>query len=153
MRYKFLILCLLLCLAASTSGCATMFNEKKRAIQYTPKGKYSFDLSSGSNAGILVIQARPPSEQVLIKNYAIVVDDNEPIEVFKHSDTDIILDVGKYTVKLYASSSKGTKWLYGETFGKVTTEEINIEKDKTLIFEYTGPYWMGNEGKLEEKLR
>jgi len=152
MQRKILLLCLTLFVIFSTFGCATLFNEKAMAIRTTPKGRHNFDLSSGSDVGKLIIQARPPSRQLFVKYYTVSIDNHEPLEVFKYSDSEIILDAGKHELKLYIVAGKGSKWLYGETFGKIATREINIEKCQTLILEYTGPYSMFGKGKTEEKV-
>lgn len=128
-------------------GCASLPYEKAIALRHTPKEYYSFDLSSGPDVAKLIIQARPPAEQGAVKNYSLIIDNYDPLIVSKHSDTDIIIDAGKHTLKFYVPSGG----VFGEVFGKPTFKEIDVRRDEVIIFEYTGPYWAFSEGKVRNK--
>jgi hypothetical protein len=136
----------------SLSGCvSTLIVEKTAAVATTAKqDKFSFDLSTpGADIGILIVQCRPPSNQMLVDKYAMAIDSYAPLVVTKQSDTDIKLNAGEHSIKFYATSGKS-----GEsekvTFGKLTKKEVVIAKDKEQSLKYTGPYRLFGEGKVVE---
>jgi hypothetical protein len=83
-----------------------------------------------------------------VDKYAIKIDSNSPLVVSKQSDTDIKLDAGKHTLKFYAVSSDPQE-SEKVSYGKPTTREIVITKDKDQTLKYTGPYRLLGEGKVE----
>ena len=136
----------------SICGCvSTMIAEKTASVAAPPDVEnFSFDLSTANgDAGSFIVQCRQPSYQMSVEKYAIKIDSNAPLVVSKQSDTNIKLDAGKHTLKLYAVSSKPEE-SEKVSFGKPTTREILINKDQVQKLKYTGPYRLFGEGKVEE---
>ena len=136
----------------SLSGCvSTMVAEKAASSAAPPDVEYfSFDLSTPNGAnGNFIVQCRQPSYQMSVEKYAIKIDSHSPLVVSKQSDTNIKLDAGKHTLKLYAVSSKPEE-SEKVSFGKPTIREIVIIKDQEQKLKYTGPYRLFGEGKVEE---
>ncbi|HTP67149.1 MAG TPA: hypothetical protein VMJ66_17290 [Geobacteraceae bacterium] len=135
----------------SLCGCVTTMIAEKAASTAAPPDieKFSFNLSTpGADAGKLTIQCRQPSYQMAVAKYAIKIDSKSPLVVSKQSDTDIILDAGKHTLKFYACSSTPED-SEKVSFGMSTTREVVIAKDKGQTLKYTGPYRLLGEGKIE----
>lgn len=141
MNKKELIIVLLLVIL-SISGCVRMLPESQweqiRLDREGMKGNYEFNIAKTETRGELLIHCIPPSQQIMIKNYEIQIDDNEKIEIFKYRDVRITLDVGTHVVTINA---KG--------FGRSSRKNVFIEEAVTTILTYTGPYWMWSAGKLE----
>ena len=143
-----LVSCLML---VSLCGCvSTMVAEKSASVAAPPKTEtFSFDQSTpGADTGKLIVQCRQPSYQMSVDKYAIKIDTNSPLVVAKQSDTDIKLDVGKHSLKLYAVSSQ-PEASEKVSFGKATKRDIVIIKDKEQELKYTGSYRLLGEGKVE----
>jgi hypothetical protein len=83
-----------------------------------------------------------------VEKYAIKIDSNSPLVVSKQSDVDVKLDAGKHSLKFYAVSSKPEE-SEKVSYGKPTKREIVIIKDQEQKLEYTGPYRLFGEGKVE----
>ena len=133
------------------SGCAsTMAVEKVTAMATTAKqDKFSFDLStSGADSGKLIVHCRPPTNQMLVDRYAIVIDSYPPLVVTKESDTDIKLNAGEHSIKFYATFPD-PKESEKVAFGHLTKKVIVITKDKEQSLKYTGPWRLFGEGKVE----
>ena len=150
MKWKSIALvgCLML---LSLCGCvSTMIAEKAASTAAPPDiEKSSFNLSSpGADIGKLTVQCRQPSYQMAVAKYAIKIDSKSPLVVSKQSDTDIILDAGKHTLKFYACSGSPED-SEKVSFGMSTTREIVITKDKGQTLKYTGPYRLLGGGKVE----
>jgi hypothetical protein len=150
MKRKFIVLvnCLIL---MSLCGCVSTLLVEKSASVAAPQDtdKFSFDLSTpGADIGTLLVQCRQPSYQMSVEKYAIKIDSNSPLVVSKQSDTDIKLDAGKHFLKFYAVSSTPEE-SEKVSFGKPTNREIVIIKDKEQKLQYTGPYRLLGEGKVE----
>lgn len=111
----------------------------------------SFDISTGEVKGKLVIKLIPPSQQFAVHQYVVTIDSDDYFEVSKHSDFEILLDPGEHSIKVFAIPSTW-KGVYGEIFGKPSNTRINIKENDYIIFEYSGPFWMWSNGKLERKL-
>lgn len=136
----------------SFCGCvSTMVAEKAASVAAPPDVEnFSFDLSTpnGDN-GDFIVQCRQPSYQMSVEKYAIKIDSNSPLVVSKQSDTNLKLDAGKHTLKIYAVSSQPEE-SEKVSFGKPTTKEIIIIKDQKQKIKYTGPYRLFGAGKVEE---
>lgn len=136
----------------SVCGCvSTMIAEKTASVAAPPDvEKFSFDLSTPSgDIGNLIVQCRQPSYQMSVARYAIKIDSRPSLVVAKQSDTNIKLDAGKHTLKLYAVSSNPEESEM-VSFGKPSTREIVIIKDQEQKLKYTGPYRLFGAGKVEE---
>ena len=150
MKSKFIVLvsCLIL---MSLYGCvSTLLVEKTTSVAAPPKtDNFSFNLSTpGADTCKLIVQCRQPSYQMSVDKYAIKIDANSPLVVSKQSDTDIILDAGKHSLKFYAVSSKPEE-SEKVSYGKPTKREFVIIKGKDQNLKYTGPYRLLGEGKVE----
>lgn len=132
------------CALASTclSSCTHPFHkwEMNRAQQIYEKQQLQVDLSTDARYGFLLIRSLPPSQQMLVDNYSIQIDDFEPIIFFKHSDLEILLDEGEHSFTVKAPS-----------FGRPASEKFKISMGERKVYKYTGPYWVWSAGKLEEK--
>lgn len=136
----------LLILALFSPGCATL--EKNRGARLTPKLSYEHDFSKTPQTGILKIECRPPSEQLIIDEYVINIDNEFNAQVSKHSDVDITLDEGDHDLVFYAIPT-GMKGLYGNKFGKQKNASVKIKENQMTIIRYYGPYSMFSDGDLE----
>jgi hypothetical protein len=150
MKRKFIILanCLLL---VSLCGCiSTMIAEKTASVAAPAEAdKFSFDLATpGADVGRLTVQCRQPSYQLSVEKYAIKIDSRPPLIVSKQSDTEVKLDAGKHSLKLYAVSSNPAE-SEQVSFGKPTKKEVVMLKDQEQKLKYTGPYRLLGEGKVE----
>lgn len=121
-------------------GCVTASFERKLGESSTPKDRSELNLVKSTETARLILEARPPSEQLMIHNYEFYIDDQGPYEVSKHSDTDITLDAGKHVLQIGA---KG--------FGKQSRYEFSLTQSEWLRLEYVGPYWMWSSGKISKK--
>ena len=135
------------------SGCVSTMCVEKATSVVAPDAqeKFSFDLSTpGTDVGKLIVQCVPPTNQIFANKYAIKVDSHAALVVTKQSDTDIKLNTGKHSVKFYVVDGKAG---LDEkvAFGKATTREIDITKDKEQSLKYTGPWRLFGEGKVEAK--
>jgi hypothetical protein len=124
-------------------GCATLPLpesewERTRLEKRGMKKGYELDLSKTNKTGRLLIHCIPPSQQMLVNNYEIQIDNNSPFEVFKYSDVTIILDMGGHLITINAKD-----------FGKTSQKKVFISEDRTENLSYAGPYWMWSSGKLE----
>ena len=136
----------------SLSGCvSTMLVEKATSVVAPDaKDKFSFDLSTpGADTGKLIVQCVPPTNLIFANKYAIKVDSYAALVVTKQSDTDIKLNTGKHSVKFYVVDGKAG---LDEkvAFGKATTREIDITKDKEQSLKYTGPWRYSAKEKLKQ---
>jgi hypothetical protein len=150
MKQKFILLagCLTL---VSLCGCiATLIGEKTASEVAPPKvDNFSFDLSTpGAEMGRLMVQFRQPSYQMSVERYAVKIDTNAPLVVSKQSDTEVKLDAGKHSLTFYAASSDPAQ-SEKVSYGRPTMTEIVILKDQDQKLNYTGPYRLFGEGKLE----
>ncbi len=135
----------------SLCGCvSTLIAEKSASVAAPPETeRFSFDQSTpGADIGKLTVQCRQPSYQMSVAKYAIKIDSKAPLVVSKQSDTDIKLDAGKHSLKFYACSSNPEE-SEKVSYGRSTTKEIVIAKDKEQKIKYTGPYRLLGEGKVE----
>ncbi|MFC1807885.1 hypothetical protein ACFL0T_05915 [Candidatus Omnitrophota bacterium] len=152
MRKKILYLFAIFLIAVSLQGCVTTSqNIRANVERCTPKGRNLYDFATTPQIGKLVIMCWPPNSDQVINNYAVEINDMEPIVVYKHSETRIKLDTGTYNVKIYAPASKATQWLYGKSFGKVSNIDVEVKQNMSLVLDYTGPFWAASEGKVEIK--
>jgi hypothetical protein len=133
---------LLLSSAVFLEGCATTL-ESKLAQGPDTKSTYSFNFSKTQNSGKLMLHCVPPSTQLVILYYRIKIDQNKPIEVYKYSDSECILDEGRHILELSALPGQ-MEWLYKDQFGKSYVYEIEIAKGQTVNIEYTGFYSIDN---------
>ena len=149
MKGKFLVLGSLI--LVSLCGCVSTMIAEKAASEAAPPDieKFSFDQSTpGADIGKLTVQCRQPSYQMAVAKYAIKIDSRSPLVVAKQSDTDIKLDAGKHTLKFYACSGNPEE-SEKVSYGRPTTKEIVVAKDKEQKLKYTGPYRLLGEGKVE----
>lgn len=124
------------------SGCITMLPESQwergRLDREGAKKYYEFNMAKTEPTGELLIHCVPPSQQVMVKNYEIQIDDSQKIKVFKYSDTRIKLDIGAHIVTVNA---KG--------FGRSSQKDVFIEETIPTTLRYMGPYWMWSAGIIE----
>jgi len=144
-RNKFIILLCLILLG----GCATM--EKKRGMKVTPKYYDEISYAITENPAKLTIKCRPPSEQIMVDEYAVFINNEITFNLKKHSDNEIFLDPGDYSISFKGIPS-GMKGIYGNYFGKPSTIQIELKENDYRIIEYTGPYWMWSKGKVNIEL-
>lgn len=143
------ILCFLWISSVLVSGCAAV--EGRIAVLGAKKDSYTFDLSSqASQAGILVLRCRPPSQQVGVDHYEFFVDAKGPYAVSKYSDSEIILNPGDHALKVVAVTTEDFRRFQkiGKEFGRAPTEKFKIVANGRLVLEYLGPYWNWSRGKL-----
>lgn len=146
---KRVIFFILLCLVAG--GCVTAKYEQSLAENKTPKYFSEYNFSSGENAAVLKLEARPPSQQFLIYYYQINIDNYQPLIVFKHSDSDIKLDPGNHIIQITAVKGKDEAKAVNNYFGKPAEIKIDLSNNEWKTIEYVGPYWMWDKGKLSVK--
>ena len=140
------------------SGCTSLRwmrvltpGDKGLAMKLTPKQNYEYDFSTpGLKTGRLIIDAEPPSNQFTVYEYVIELDNDKNIQVSKHSHTEIVLDVGKHTLKIYAPAST-LKGIYGNVFGKPSVFPFEMKDNKWVIINYEGPFSMIEAGVLKLK--
>lgn len=131
---------LLMFCVLSLCGCVTANFERKLGESSTPKERSDLNLATGTETARLILEARPPSEQLMVNRYEFYIDDHGPYEVSKHSDTDITLDAGKHVLRVGAVG-----------FGKQSRYEFSLTQSEWLRLEYVGPYWMWSSGKVSRK--
>jgi hypothetical protein len=127
-----------------------MVVEKTTAMATTAtQDKFSYDLSTpGADSGQLIVQCRPPTNQMLVNKYAIAIDTYAPLIVTKESDTDIKINAGEHTIKFYATSGRPED-SQKVTFGKPTQKVVVVSKEKAQTVKYTGPWRLFGQGKFE----
>jgi hypothetical protein len=130
------------------SGCATLETHYAQAIY--SRQNYTFILTEGDEAySIVNILCLPPSQQIFMSNYQIVIDHKEIFKVFKHSEVELKLKPGGHSI-VFSSIPDDLKPLYGESFGRPSTLLIFIKENEHKKYSYTGPYWMWSEGTIDE---
>jgi hypothetical protein len=141
----------LICIVLLCGCVSTLCVEKASQAVPTKVDSFSFDLSTpGTDAGKVVVECRPPSNQVSVAKYAIVVDSHSPLVVSKYSNTEITLNAGKHSLKLYVPPRNAAK-SEKVAFGKPTTKDIVVMKDTGQTLKYTGPYGFFGKGSVEVK--
>ena len=144
-KYYISTLCICMVQIACLSGCATM-NKELGKIGLKLE-RYQLDFSKSNNPGLLILYCNPPSQQLLIGNYILKIDDNEPIRLFKYSISEIKIDPGTHDIELY-SISEGMQFLYGESFGKKTKEKVSIAAGEKAAYEYVGSFICFSKGSF-----
>ena len=142
----------LICLLSMTmlvSGCVTIESRNEMRRLEKSKKSYQFNLAGTTITGNLLIHVIPPSQQFVIDQYGVKIDDEDVIPIMKYSDAVFVLDEGIHRVEVFALP-RIWKGIYRDFFGKPTVKQISITRGVTIAFQYMGPYWMWAEGKLEE---
>ncbi len=129
-----------------TAGCATVPEPQLTADQVK-----QIDLSTGTETATILVQARPAGQQQLTTFYQIDIDGHDPILVFKESNTAIRLDAGNYTVMFSAVLGKDRTVAEGDFFGNPSRKALKLTPGDRVVIQYTGPFWMGQAGRLFEK--
>lgn len=140
MRNFLILLCLM---SASLIGCATT-----PTTEFTADQVKQIDLSTGQETATLLILARPAGQQQLTTFYQLDIEGYDPILVFKESNTAIRLDIGTYKLMMSAVLGKDKVVAEGDFFGKPSHRTLKLDTDERVVLEYTGPFWMGETGKL-----
>lgn len=125
------------------AGCATMSEPELTADQVR-----QIDLAVGADTATVLIKARPAGQQQLTTFYQIDIPDREPILVFKESNTVLRLDAGTVPLTITAVTGKDKFAARGDFFGKPSRKVLNLQPGDRVILEYTGPFWMGDGGRL-----
>ncbi len=147
MRDKFLRLSIVMSVFF-ICGCVTASYERSLGEKSTPKSIGVFDFSTGNDIAMLLIKARPPSQQMMIEYYQVILDNHEPFLISKHSDNEIKLDAGQHSIEIRSVGGKTNP--IGNNFGKPSSKTLTLSKNDWLTLEYVGPYWMWGQGQLKE---
>ena len=137
---------LLTVLAAVFAGCATIPEPELTADQVR-----QIDLSTGAEGATILIKARPAGQQQLTTFYQIDIEGQDPVLVFKESNTAIRLDPGTYTLKVSAVLGKDKTVAEGDFFGRTSQKVLKLKPGERVVLEYSGPFWMGESGRLYVK--
>lgn len=137
---------ILLAVVSLCAGCATMHEPELTADQVR-----QIDLATGDQTATVLVKARPAGQQQLTTFYQIDIPDLEPVLVFKESNTVLRLDAGTVPVTITAVTGKDKFAARGDFFGKPSRRVLNLKPGDRVILEYTGPYWMGDSGRLYAK--
>jgi len=118
--------------------------------QIRGKQAYDVDLSTGEQTARVIIHAIPRPQQLFIKEYGIRVDGSDLIKISNNCDAIFTLDEGTHTFEICSLANK-LKEIYGDTVGKPSKIQISVSEQKTMEFEYIGPFWMWSAGKLKKR--
>ena len=131
--------------------------SKKIVISVTlpdqARGKqlYNVDLSTMERKGKVIIHAIPRRQQIFVTQYGVSIDDSDLIKISDDCDAVFTLDEGTHTLEICSLVNK-LKGIYGDTFGKPSKIQISLSEQKTMEFEYIGPFWMLGSGKLKKSV-
>ena len=65
-------------------------------MKVTPKQYYEFNFSSTGQPTNVILRAFPPSQQFAVTYYVLSLDGHEPVQILKHSESEISLDPGNF---------------------------------------------------------